>query len=61
MKQSTFLNNLNWYCVERTYFSISYSGSVSSNASKAVRSLYTAMHMQSCFVIFRFKARGHSL
>jgi len=50
MKHSTFWNTLNWYCVECTCFRISYFGSASSNASKAVRCSYTATHMQSCFV-----------
>ena len=61
MKQFTFLNTLNWYCIKRTCFRISSSGSANSNASKAVRSSYTATHTQSCFVIFCFMARGHSL
>jgi len=61
MKQFTFLNTLNRYCVERTCFKIFYSGSASSNVSKAVRNSNTTMHMQSCFVIIRFMARGHSL
>jgi len=34
MKQSTFLNTLNWYCVEHTCFRFSYTGSASSNTSK---------------------------
>jgi len=38
MKQSTFLNTLNWYCVESTCLGISYSASASFNARKAVRS-----------------------
>jgi len=61
MKQLTFLNTLNWYCVKWTCFGISSSGSANSNASKAVRSLYTATHTQSCFVIFCFMERGHSV
>jgi len=60
MKQSTFLNTLNWYCVKCTCFGIFYFGSTSSNASKVVRSAYTAMHIQSCFVIFRFMMRRQS-
>jgi len=52
---------LNRYCVECTCFGISYSGSASSNASKAVRNSYTTMHTQNCFVMFRFMARGHSV
>jgi len=59
MQQFTFLNTLNWYCVEHTCFRISSSDSANSNASKAVRSSYT--HMLSCFVIFRFMVRGHSV
>jgi len=59
MKQFTFLNTLNWYCIERTCFGISYFGSANSNASKAVRSSYIATHTQSCFVIFHFMVRGH--
>jgi len=44
-----FLNTLNWYCVKRTCFWISYSlwqclACNSSNASKAVRSSYTACY-----------------
>jgi len=31
----------------------------SSIATQAVRSSYTAMHMRSYFMIFRFMARGH--
>ena len=57
MKQSMFLNTRNWYCVERTCFWISSSGSAGSNA---VRIAYTAGHTQSCFAIFRFMARGQS-
>jgi len=60
-KQFTFLNTLNWYCIERMYFRISSSGSSNSNASKTVIHLYTAMHTQSCFVIFRFMARRCSV
>jgi len=48
--------DLNWYCVKCTCFRISYV--VSPNASNAVRSSYTARHMQSYFAIFRFMARG---
>jgi len=61
MKHTTFLNTLNWYCVERMWFRISYSGSASSNESKAVRKSYTATHMQTYFAIFCLMARGHSL
>ena len=43
MKQSTFLNTQNWYCVEPTCFWISSFGSASSNA---VRISYTATHTQ---------------
>ena len=42
-------------------FRISSFGSASSKARKPIRSSYTATHMQSCFVIFRFMARGHSV
>ena len=56
-----FLNTLNWHCIGHTCFGISSSGSANSNASEAVRRSYTATHMQSCFVIFRFMARGHSI
>jgi len=38
MNQSTFVNILNWYCVERMCLGISSSSRFSSNASKAVRS-----------------------
>jgi len=51
-KQPTCLNKLNWYCVKWMCFRIYYSAS--SDASKAVRSLCTAMHTQSCFVIQYF-------
>jgi len=62
MKQSTFLNNLNWCCVECMCFRISYSGSASSNASKAVSSLYCNAHEELfCIQIFSFMARGPSL
>jgi len=61
MKQYTFLNKLNCYCVKRTCFGISYSGCASSNASKAVRSSYTATHTKSCFWIFRLMVWGRSL
>jgi len=37
-------HNLNWYCVKCTCFGISYSASVHSNASKAVRSSCTSRH-----------------
>jgi len=33
IKQSTFLNTLNWYCIKCTCFRISYSGSACSNES----------------------------
>jgi len=46
MKQSTFLNTRNWYCVKWTCFRISSSGSPSSNA---VRISYTATHTQELF------------
>ena len=46
MKQSTFLNIWNWYCVERTCFWISLFGSAGSNA---VRTSYTATHTQELF------------
>jgi len=41
-----------WYCVECMCFGISSSGRSSSNASKAVRSSYTATHPQSRFEIW---------
>jgi len=51
MKQSMFLNTLNWYCVKRTCFGISYSGSASSNASQAVRNSYTAHAKLFCSIL----------
>jgi len=46
MKQSTFLNTRNWYCVERTCFWIVFSGSAGSND---VGISYTATHTQEQF------------
>jgi len=46
MKQSTSLNIRNWYCVERTWFWISSSGSADSDA---VRISYTATYTQERF------------
>jgi len=46
MKQSTFSNTRNWYCVKRTCFWISYYRSAVSNA---VGISDTAMHMQELF------------
>jgi len=48
MKQSTFLNTRNWYCVQRTCFWISSSGSAGSNAI-AITISYTATHTQELF------------
>jgi len=39
-------NYLCWYWVECTWCGICCSGSPSSNASKSIRRLYTARHMQ---------------
>jgi len=39
-------NTLNWYCVERTCFWISYSGNAGSNADRIA---YTATHTQELF------------
>jgi len=46
MKQSMFSNTRNWYCVERTCFWISSSGSAGSHA---VRISDTATHTQELF------------
>jgi len=46
---------------KHTCFGISSSGSATSNASEAARSSYTGTHTQSCFLIFYFMARGHSV
>ena len=43
MKHCMFLKSLNWCCVERTCFRISYSGSSSSKVSKAVRSSFNSI------------------
>ena len=55
------LNTLNWYCAERTCFWISACGSANSNASKTAKAGTLPRTRRSCFVIFRFVARGHSV